>query len=88
MVTGNYDSLTERLCTPVPEGMMHIVVITEIADVTGQYQNIADSYQRILFKPTAVFMKLPYPDEVGKDVIKEIIANTKWNKLEAVSPLA
>ena len=33
-------------------------------------------------------MKLPYADEVGKDVIKEIIANTKWNKLEAVSPLA
>ena len=33
-------------------------------------------------------MKLPYPDEVGKDVIKEIIANTKWNKLEKVSPLA
>lgn len=33
-------------------------------------------------------MKLPYADEVGKDVIKEIIANTKWNKLEKVSPLA
>ena len=33
-------------------------------------------------------MKLPYPDEIGKDVIKEIIANTKWNKLEKVSPLA
>ncbi len=33
-------------------------------------------------------MKLPYADEVGKDVIKEIIANTKWNKLEKVSPFA
>ena len=32
-------------------------------------------------------MKLPYTDEVGKDVIKEIIANTKWHKLEKVSPL-
>ena len=33
-------------------------------------------------------MKLPYPDEVGKDVIKEIIANTIWKKLEKVCPLA
>ncbi len=33
-------------------------------------------------------MKLPYADEVGKVVIKEIVANTKWNKLEKVSPLA
>ena len=33
-------------------------------------------------------MKLPYADEVGKDVIKEIIANTKWNKLEKARPLA
>ncbi len=37
---------------------MHVVVITEIADVSGQYQNIAGCCQRILFKPTAVFMKL------------------------------
>ena len=33
-------------------------------------------------------MKLPYADEVGKHVIKKIIANTKWNKLEKVSPFA
>lgn len=33
-------------------------------------------------------MKLPYAEEVGKDVIKKIIANTKWNKLEKVSPFA
>lgn len=33
-------------------------------------------------------MKLPYADEVGKDVIKKIIANTNWNKTEMVSPLA
>lgn len=33
-------------------------------------------------------MKLPYADEVGKVVIKEIVENTKWNKLEKVSPLA
>ena len=33
-------------------------------------------------------MKLPYADEVGKDVIKKIIANTKWNKIERVSPIA
>ncbi len=33
-------------------------------------------------------MKLPYADEVGKDVIKKIIANTNWNKIERVSPLA
>ncbi len=32
-------------------------------------------------------MKLPYADEVGKHVIKKIIANTKWNKLEKVGPL-
>ena len=58
MISGNYDSLTERLSAPVPEGMSPVVVITEIADVTGQYQNIADSYQWILYQPTAVFMKL------------------------------
>lgn len=33
-------------------------------------------------------MKLPYAYEVDKKVIKKIIANTKWNKLEKVSPLA
>lgn len=33
-------------------------------------------------------MKLPYADEVGKHVIKKIIANIKWNKLEKVSPFA
>ena len=32
-------------------------------------------------------MTLPYADEIGKNVIKEIIASTKWNKIEKVSPL-
>lgn len=32
--------------------------------------------------------RLPYADEVDKDVIRKIIANTKWNKIESVSPLA
>ena len=58
MVSGNYDSLTERLCAPVPEGMMRVIIISEIADVTGQYQNITSSCQWIIFQPTAVFMKL------------------------------
>lgn len=31
-------------------------------------------------------MTLPYADEIGKNVIKEIIAKTKWNKIERVSP--
>ena len=33
-------------------------------------------------------MKLPYAYEVDKKVIKKIIANTNWNKIERVSPLA
>lgn len=33
-------------------------------------------------------MKLPYAYEVDKNVIKKIIANTKWNKIERVSPIA
>ena len=32
-------------------------------------------------------MTLPYADEVGKNVVNKIIANTKWNKIERVSPL-
>lgn len=35
MVSGNYDSLTEGLGAPVPEGMVPVVVITKIADVSG-----------------------------------------------------
>lgn len=33
-------------------------------------------------------MKLPYAYEVDKKVIKKIIANTNWNKIERVRPLA
>ncbi len=33
-------------------------------------------------------MKLPYAYEVDKNVIKKIIANTNWNKIERVIPLA
>ena len=33
-------------------------------------------------------MKLPYADENDKEVIKKIIANTIWKKLEKVCPLA
>lgn len=32
-------------------------------------------------------MKLPYAYEVDKNVIKKIIANTNWSKIERVSPL-
>ena len=58
MVARNDDSLTKRICTPVPKRMAAVVVIAEVADISGQYQDIADCFQRIIFKPTAVLKKL------------------------------
>lgn len=32
-------------------------------------------------------MRLPYADEIGKDILKKIISNTEWEKIEEVRPL-
>lgn len=31
-------------------------------------------------------MRLPYADEIGKDILKKIIENTEWQKIETVTP--
>lgn len=58
MVAGYDDCLSERFRTPIPEWMMIIVLITEITYVTGKDEHITYGDKRIIFQPTAIFMKL------------------------------
>lgn len=93
--TGSYWNLDD--CFRAVVGLSDAGISVELGEVehilgilkeTDYVEIIPYAYRYMQGDDIGSQMKLPYADEVGKDVIKEIIANTKWNKLEKARPLA
>lgn len=93
--TGSYWNLDD--CFRAVVGLSDAGISVELGEVdhilgilkeTDYVEITPNAYRYMHGEDIGSQMKLPYADENDKEVIKKIIANTIWKKLEKVCPLA
>lgn len=93
--TGSYWNLDD--CFRAVVGLSDTGISVELGEVdhilgilkeTDYVEITPNAYRYMHGEDIGSQMKLPYADENDKEVIKKIIANTIWKKLEKVCPLA
>ena len=80
MVAGHDSYLPIVFGGPVPEGMLGIILITKVADITGKHEYFASHLQRILFQKVSVLTKLQM--EVGS------VLNFHWFLVYVIGSLS
>lgn len=92
--TGSYWNLDE--CIKAVLGLTDAGIITEIGEVSNIFGILKETdcveitpyaYRYMQGEGVGSQMKLPYADEVDRDIINKIIENTDWKPIEKVRPI-